>query len=75
MQSHFHSFVEANVNTFIGFFLSTTIMHFIVAPMYNLETNAVENVSIVAIFTGVSVIRNYIIRRFHNHLTYRGKMK
>lgn len=64
-QSKAMSFIEAFVSTFFAFIVSI-IVQLIVFKMYDIEVTAAENVSIVCIFTGVSVVRGFISRRIFN---------
>ena len=67
MQSKLSSLQEAIINTMIGFFLSLAVQQFIVNPLYDLHVSFVGNLGIVAIFTVVSVLRSYALRRVFNH--------
>lgn len=66
MQSKTDSFIEAWSGTFIGFFLSILVQQFIVNPLYDLQQTFAQNLGIVTIFTIVSALRSYFIRRFFN---------
>lgn len=66
MQTRIESFVETLVNTAVAFLISMTV-NAVVFPMYGFHATASQNAQIVLIFTVVSVVRNYIIRRFFNH--------
>lgn len=59
------SFMEAATNTGIGFFLSlvVTVMVF---RAYGLPTSLGQNAAITGIFTAVSVLRSYALRRIFN---------
>lgn len=65
MQSKTDSFMEAITNTFIGWFiafLTGTFVHWLM----DLPVSATANLKITLIFTVVSVIRSYCLRRAFN---------
>jgi len=62
-QSRAESFVEASMNTGIGFVVSATIWP-AVAMMYGLPYSLSVNLGITSIFTVTSLLRSYIVRRF-----------
>jgi len=65
MQSKYQSLIETVISTFIGLGVSF-LTQIIVFPMYNLEVNFSQNLQITAIFTVVSLLRGYVIRRIFN---------
>lgn len=67
MQSKKGSFIEACVNTFIGF-LVTLIASPAIYWICNVHMTGKSMVSVVILFTLLSVIRSYIIRRFFNKI-------
>lgn len=66
MQSKTESFIEANTSTFIGFFLSWITMQFIVAPIWGYEMKGTDSFVITIVFTFMSIVRGYFVRRFFN---------
>jgi len=70
MQSKRSSAVEALVGTTIGFFTSLGL-GMIVYPMFGHRFSFSENLWIVVIFTVVSVLRSYLVRRLFNWLPKR----
>lgn len=68
MQSKRHSLVEAVASTAIGF-LTSVVVTAIVMPAYNMPINLWVNFQITAIFTVVSMVRSYYVRRLFNYLT------
>lgn len=62
-QSRLHSFVEAWTGTIVGFAVSLA-MSPIVYPMFGHSFTLIENIWIVLIFTVISVVRGYGVRRF-----------
>lgn len=64
-QSRTHSMVEVTVNMIVGFWLSV-LVQMIVFPLYGYELKLHDNMAIVALFTIVSMIRSYVLRRIFN---------
>lgn len=64
-QSRLGSLIEALLNTFIGFGISVTANAFIL-PLYGFNVTWQDNLSIGAIFTLISILRSYILRRWFN---------
>lgn len=64
-QSRMDSFMEAITNTAVGFIVSL-VTWVIVAWSMNIPVTWGENFIIVSIFTVVSIIRSYILRRLFN---------
>lgn len=62
MQTRIDSMMEAVTNTAIGFIISLITWQ-LVATMFGIPMPLSENLQITAIFTVVSVIRQYILRR------------
>lgn len=67
MQSKLQSFLEANTNTFIGFGVSF-VLAYTVLPFYGVEQSVMVSFEITLIYTVVSVVRNYVVRRFFNRI-------
>ena len=61
-QSHTMSFVEAITNVAIGFLLAI-LTQFVVFPLVGLQVSVADNVLIGAIFTAVSIVRTFTLRR------------
>jgi hypothetical protein len=61
-QSRIDSFAEAVTNTAIGFVVSLITWIF-VARAYGIPMTFLTNLSITAIFTVVSIVRQYVLRR------------
>ena len=60
------SFLEANYNTFSGFFISWCVWVWVVAPLWGYDTTYVDSFAITGIFTVSSLIRSFVIRRIMN---------
>ena len=65
MQSKKQSFIEANINTASGFFISL-LLAYCVLPYFGLNKSIATSLEVVSIFTITSLARNYIIRRIFN---------
>jgi len=66
-QSTFMSFAEAAVSNLFGIALSV-LVQMVVFSVYDIEVSLIDNLSIVLIFTVVSIIRTFIFRRLFNWL-------
>lgn len=64
-QSKRSSFIEAVINTAIGF-LVTLILSPIVYPLFGHSFTVSQNLAITAIFTFTSIFRGYVVRRWFN---------
>lgn len=65
-QSKLESLIESCANTAIGFFVSLLTWQLIAAPYLGLSLPMHENLIVTGIFTVVSVLRGYVVRRFFN---------
>lgn len=66
-----HSFLEACISTAIGFGIAYTT-NLLVMPLFGFQITHGQNFWITCIFTGISVIRGYGVRRLFNLLHSRG---
>ena len=66
MQSKKQSFIESLTNVGIGWFIGV-ILNMLVLPLFDYDVSLTDGVLISIIFTAVSVIRSYAIRRFFNY--------
>lgn len=73
MQSKRGSLVEVVSGTAVAFLISLFLQHCVVDPVWHLNTSFVQNLSITALFTVVSVARSYVWRRLFNWLTNKNK--
>lgn len=69
-QPKWHSFVEAWASTLIGFVISwiTTILVF---PIFGWPITMGKSFSITCVFTVMSVVRGYFVRRWFNAMLHR----
>lgn len=68
MQTRTDSFMEAITNTAIGFIIALVTWHF-VAMAFGIPMPLSTNLVITAIFTVVSIIRQYVLRRLFDGRT------
>lgn len=67
-QRKHHSLLESVVSTVIGFVINVTAQH-LVFPLFGIYIGWSENLTIAVIFTVISIIRGYFIRRAFNLFT------
>ena len=68
MQSKKNSFIESLLNTIVGFLISL-LVQLLIYPILNIPVTIFQNIIITSVFTIVSIIRGYIIRRYFNSKT------
>ena len=73
-QSRLLSAIESMSNTAVGYFTAIATQ-LIVFPMFGIHIKLHENLVIGAIFTVISLIRGYVIRRFFNGLKFKVQFK
>lgn len=74
-QSKVESLIEACLNVGSGFVIAALFMHFVITPLFNLQTNAGENLTITVLFTFISIARGYAWRRFFATEVHRAVVK
>jgi hypothetical protein len=62
MQSREDSFLEALVDVVLGFVLAL-VTQAAVYPMFGIATTIITDSTIAVIFTGISLLRSYLVRR------------
>lgn len=67
MQSRKGSLIEACINVIIGYGISFTA-NAAVLPLFGFHISVGQNLVIGAIFTVISIVRSYVIRRYFNKL-------
>lgn len=65
MQSRKHSLIESFSNVAIGYIISL-ISNILVFPLFDLHPSLMTNLKIGAIFTVISIVRSYYLRRLFN---------
>jgi len=69
-QTRLQSFLEANVSTAIGFGISWLATPFVFAA-FGFTVGAAKALGITLVFTVISIIRGYVVRRFFNRIEVR----
>ena len=65
MQTKKQSMIESLTSVYIGWFIGV-ILNMLVLPLFDYNVSLTDGVLISIIFTAVSVIRGYVIRRWFN---------
>lgn len=66
-QTRLGSLVEVTTNVSIGYVVALATQY-VVFPMYGMEASFTDHLAIGALFTVVSIIRSYIVRRVFDNL-------
>jgi len=66
-QTKLMSMVEAITNVLIGYTIATAATY-VILPMHGYDVTTQKALSISLAFTGISLARSYILRRFFNRL-------
>ena len=66
-QSRAHSMVETATNTGIGYVVAV-FSQMIIFPMFDIHVDRHENIVIAFLFTVISLVRGYCVRRWFNRL-------
>lgn len=70
-QSRRHSACESLANTAIGFGVAMAAQ-IMVFPLFGIRIGIADNAAISVIFTGISIVRGYVVRRAFNRWHARG---
>ena len=70
MQSRLMSFIEAWANVFVGYLVSVAA-NYIVLPWFGFHVSAGQAIGIGVIFTAISLVRSYLLRRCFNRMVNR----
>lgn len=68
MQSKKHSLIESLSNIAIGYCISI-MSNILIFPLFDIHVQLSTNLKIGGLFTIVSIIRSYFLRRFFNFFT------
>ena len=68
MQSKMESMIETLTSVFVGWLIGV-ILNMLVLPLFDYDVNLTDGVLISIIFTAVSVVRSYVVRRFFNSMS------
>jgi hypothetical protein len=66
MQTRRQTLNEVVLSTAAAFLLSAMLQHWVVNPIWHLESSMLDSIGITVFFTLVSLVRSYWIRRFFN---------
>jgi|TARA_R110000787_G_scaffold143488_5_gene257291 hypothetical protein len=69
-QSKRMSFLESLINVAVGYGVAVTAQ-IAVFPLFGLEVSLSDNLVIGAIFTGISILRSYTLRRIFEEIRVR----
>lgn len=69
MQTRLGSLLEIGINISTGF-LTSMIVNYFLLPQYGCHMTVGENFEMTLIFTVISIIRSYFIRRSFNRITH-----
>jgi len=70
-QTRIHSAIEVITNQVLGFAIALATWYVLIIPFFDVHTDFVESVGVTLIFTVVSIIRSYVVRRFFTRATAR----
>jgi hypothetical protein len=72
MQTRRGSLVEAIINIGVGFWISVWI-NSVILPLFGFAISLSQNIQMALLFTVVSIIRSYFLRRAFNWISVRYK--
>lgn len=67
MQSRTGSLIEATLNVAVGFLVALAAQ-LAIYPLFGIRIEMGSNVAIAALFTAISLVRSYVLRRLFNSL-------
>jgi hypothetical protein len=70
-QTRLMSFIEAWSNVAVGFVINL-FANLLILPLFGLQVTLSDALGIGLVFTIISVIRSYLLRRFYERLRLRG---
>ena len=70
MQSRVMSFVEAIANVVVGYGVAV-LTQILIFPVFGLNTTLVQNLAMGAVFTVVSIVRSFALRRLFEQIRIR----
>lgn len=73
-QTRLGSLIEVCFNTAIGLAISQ-VANMLIFPLFGFNVSAGQAFSIGVIYTAISVIRGYVVRRFFNAALHRAAMR
>lgn len=73
-QSRLSSFIEALMNVAIGFSINY-IANLLIFPLFDMHISLADNFWLGMIYTIISIVRSYVIRRWFNAKIHNAAMK
>ena len=70
MQTRLMSMIEAWANVMVGYWLSVAA-NLVVLPMFGFDVTPGQAIGIGIVFTAISLVRSYLLRRWFNKFTKR----
>jgi hypothetical protein len=71
MQKKSHSLIESLVNVLIGYIIAL-LAQLSIFPLFGINISMSDNLMIGALFTIVSIVRSYALRRLFNYISVMG---
>jgi len=68
-QSKTASAIESTTNVTAGYLIAL-LTQSLVFPLFGIDANVIDHMAIAAIFTAVSLVRSYAIRRLFNRFLF-----
>lgn len=65
MQTKLQSFIESLINILIGY-LTALASQLVIFPIFDINIPIQDNLLIGLYFTGISLVRSYVLRRYFN---------
>lgn len=73
-QTRLSSFIEALMNVAIGFSINY-IANLLIFPLFDMHISLIDNLWMGMIYTIISIVRSYVIRRWFNAKIHNAAMK
>ena len=73
-QSRRRSLLESFINILVGYSINFTA-NLLIFPLFGWHISTRENLTLGVIYTGISLVRSYGIRRFFNHKECKKQIK
>jgi len=73
-QTRLGSFIEACINIVIGFVINFC-MNLIILPLFGFHITLLDNFYMGLLYTNVSIVRSYVIRRWFNSMIHNTAVK
>jgi len=73
-QTKLSSFIEALMNVAIGFSINY-IANLLIFPLFDMHISLADNFWLGMIYTVISIVRSYVIRRWFNSKIHNAAMK